>query len=710
MQTLIIDHYDSFTYNLFQIIAEIQGREPLVVYHDSEALTRLQPKDYDAIILSPGPGHPDNPHDFSFSKSMILQSDKPILGVCMGHQGIFSALGGRIDRAPVPMHGRLSTITHQGDALYQHIPTSFRAMRYHSLICTGAIPAELEITAWTEANLVMGLRHRHRPIWGIQYHPESIASEYGRQLLLNFMHLSEQYYQQRGLLSKASRHHATRGSSARTDKFTTITSRPRDDSAIWELRTQSFPFSGDPAAAFQKLYGEQTTAVWLDSSQIIPGFSRFSYMGAPQGPLAYTLSYDAQTQMTTQISDHETTTHAMSIFSYLKQSLQAIEIVAPADLPFDFHGGFIGYLGYELNQETAPIVNAKPSPHPDAQWVFLDKFIVFDHVEQSCYLVVLTPEDHHDTSDDWLKTTQQAIQALPTYSLPTTASSNVRKGKWIQPAEIYMQRIQDCLGFIASGESYEICLTNKLQFSTQVDPLLFYRHLRHCHPAPHAAYFKLGDLAIACSSMERFLKIDRQRMIQAKPIKGTTPRGQTPQEDQVLAKALREEEKFHSEHLMIVDLLRNDLGRICQIGSVAVPDLMQVETYATVHQLISKITGHLKPEMDAVDCIQNVFPGGSMTGAPKIRAMTLINQLETQARGIYSGSLGYIGLNGTVDLNIVIRTAEITPEQISVGAGGAIIALSDPAEEFAEMVLKTKAVQTALKRTPNLDRNPSRDR
>ena len=215
-----------------------------------------------------------------------------------------------------------------------------------------------------------------------------------------------------------------------------------------------------------------------------------------------------------------------------------------------------------------------------------------------------------------------------------------------------------------------------------------------------SAYFKLGDLAIACSSMERFLKIDRQRMIQAKPIKGTTPRGQTPHADQAFADALREEEKFHSEHLMIVDLLRNDLGKICQIGSVAVPDLMQVETYASVHQLISRITGQLKPEVDAVDCIQNVFPGGSMTGAPKIRAMTLINQLETQARGIYSGSLGFISLNGTLDLNIVIRTAEITPEQINVGAGGAIIALSDPAEEFAEMVLKTRAVQTALGRTP----------
>ena len=332
----------------------------------------------------------------------------------------------------------------------------------------------------------------------------------------------------------------------------------------------------------------------------------------------------------------------------------------------------------------------------DAHWVFLDKFIVLDHLKQRCYLVMIVPQPHTKPDTSWLKTMEQQIHTLSSVSSFTSESPRSVQGSWLQDPDTYRACIQRCLECIAAGESYEICLTNQLQFSQTIDPLRFYHQLRQTHPAPHAAYFKLGDLAIACSSMERFLSIDAQRTIQAKPIKGTTARGKTAQADQALASALRQDEKFQAEHVMIVDLLRNDLGKICHIGSIDVPDLMQVETYATVHQLVSRITGQLRPDLDVIDCIQSIFPGGSMTGAPKIRSMTLINQIETQARGIYSGSLGYISLNGTTDLNIIIRTAIITADHIRIGAGGAIIALSDPNEEFAEMELKTQALRKAL--------------
>jgi para-aminobenzoate synthetase len=684
MQTLIIDHYDSFTYNLFQLVAEIQGIEPIVIAHDSKDLHTLSPNAYDNIILSPGPGHPDNIEDFS-SKDFVLKSDKPILGVCLGHQGLFTLLGGKVQRAPKPVHGCVNLINHNQDPLYANIPSPFRVMRYHSLICTLPAPKDLEITAWTEDGLIMGFRHNHKPIWGIQYHPESIASEFGRQLLLNFKHLTSEYYEKRQQTLPSLQH-----SLPPTPASITV-----NTPQIWTLLSHKRPFTADPAGVFQRLFSHTTPALWLDSSQIIPEFSRFTYMGAPQGPAAYQLSYDAKTQTLTQTQGQHTTEHAMSIFVFLKQYLQQHTIHTSEDLPFEFHGGFIGYFGYELNQETANITNARPSSHPDAYWVFLDRFLVFDHQEHLCYVVSISSPEHLESNTAWLESTSQMLQDIVTPERESTCKQTVT-GTWIQAPEIYMHKIKACLDFIDAGDSYELCLTNKLQFPVTVDPLQFYLNLRHCHPAPHAAFFQLENLAIACSSMERFLKIDRQRQIQTKPIKGTLPRGKTPQEDQTLANHLRDDEKFHAEHLMIVDLLRNDLGKICQIGSVQVADLMKVETYATVHQLISLIIGNLLPGIDVIDCIQHVFPGGSMTGAPKIRAMTLLNQLETQARGIYSGSLGYLSLNGAVDLNIVIRTAEITPEQMSIGAGGAIIALSDPAEEFAEMVLKTRALQTAL--------------
>lgn len=692
MQTLIIDHYDSFTYNLFQLIAQIQGIEPWVIAHDSDEWSQLDPTLYDNIILSPGPGHPDNPNDFKIGKSVILHSNKPILGVCLGHQGIFSAFGGAITRAPTPMHGRLSSIIHNQDELYQNTPPSFQVMRYHSLICAGSVPAELDVTAWSEEGLVMGLRHRHRPIWGIQYHPESIASEYGRQLLVNFQHLTIQYYQQNGQKPPSQLTRSSKTKPVSSNLHSERTAEVQDD---YTVISQKFPFQGDPASIFQQVFSQYPSAVWLDSSQIIPGFSRFSYMGALLGPLAYQLSYDAHTQTTTQIQGHSTTTYPMSIFAYLKEALQRIKIKPAQNLPFDFHGGFIGYFGYELHQETASISGPKRSPHPDAQWLFLDRFIAFDHQEQCCYVVAVSSQDEMASNTAWLQALCETLHNISEIT-PCSLPPYPVQGVWLQSPADYRSRIQDCLDYIDSGDSYEICLTNKLQFSYQIDPFRYYINLRHCHPAPHAAFFKFSDLAIACSSMERFLKIDQHRQIETKPIKGTLPRGKTVYEDQQLAQDLQDNIKFRSEHLMIVDLLRNDLGKICQIESITVPDLMQVESYATVHQLVSRITGHLQPDVHGIDCIQRTFPGGSMTGAPKIRSMVLLNQFETQARGIYSGSLGYISLNGAIDLNIVIRTAEIMPYQISMGAGGAIVALSDIEEEFAEMDLKTRALQTAL--------------
>ena len=249
-----------------------------------------------------------------------------------------------------------------------------------------------------------------------------------------------------------------------------------------------------------------------------------------------------------------------------------------------------------------------------------------------------------------------------------------------------------------------MCLTDQIHTDAEPDPWTLYRGLRRSNPAPFAAYLKLGELAVVSSSPERFLSVDRERKVMARPIKGTAPRSHDPEQDEATRRELSEDEKTFAEHLMIVDLLRNDLGRVCEVDTVRVPELMVIEQYTTVHQMISNVVGTLEPGRSAIDAVRACFPGGSMTGAPKLRTMEIIDDIEREARGVYSGAIGYFGLDGVVDLSIVIRTIVIRPggnanrnaKTTTIGAGGAIVMQSDPREEFEEILLKARAPMAAI--------------
>ncbi|HWL85626.1 MAG TPA: aminodeoxychorismate synthase component I, partial [Polyangiaceae bacterium] len=326
-----------------------------------------------------------------------------------------------------------------------------------------------------------------------------------------------------------------------------------------------------------------------------------------------------------------------------------------------------------------------------------------DHLERATYVLHLVPRGDAEKAieaERWLDETAARLRlSMGAPTLPTPQAREVESATVMDLSRSrtrYLEDIATCLEKIRDGESYEICLTNKLRSREDVDPLLFYRTLRRANPAPYSAYLRFGDLAVACASPERFLRIDRSGMVESKPIKGTRPRGATAADDALLRTNLAACVKDRAENLMIVDLVRNDLGSVCQVASVHVPKLMNVETYATVHQLVSTVCGQMREGLSAMDVVRATFPGGSMTGAPKRRTMNIIDALEGEARGIYSGAIGFLGLSGALDLNIVIRTAVIDPNGLEIGVGGAIVALSNPEEEFREILLKGNALERTL--------------
>ncbi len=701
MKTLIIDNYDSFTFNLFQLIAEVNQEPPIVVRNDTAPWEEIRDIAFDNIVISPGPGRPERPEDFGICRDAILESTVPVLGVCLGHQGLCHLFGGTVDYAATVMHGRGSDIVHTGHDVFAHIPSPFRAIRYHSLHVT-ELPDCLEGIAWTEDGMLMGVRHRTRPVWGVQFHPESICTEFGHQLLANFRALTEDHQRRNPPRRRASDGARPARPAALYDIVPAAQADyDNDNRKRGELHGQPFsiyyrrlPLKLDAEQVFVSLYADAKPSFWLDSA-LVRGFSRFSYMGDVSGPHAEYVTYSVPERTVRVTWKGTTEVHHEDIFSYLDRILKERQTVTEG-LPFDFNLGYAGFFGYELKGDCGGSI-AHRSPVPDAGLVFADRLIAFDHEEDVVYLVCLDDDDHRERAETWLEQTWQRLHHLePVPQWSRALHPQPLPQTFRHPPERYYELIKASQKEIRHGETYEVCLTNMLSLDAEIDPLNSYRALRSSNPAPYATYLDFPEVAVLSSSPERFLTIDANQVVEAKPIKGTRRRGTSSVEDESLYQDLRSNEKDRSENLMIVDLLRNDLGMVCEVGSVHVSRIFAVESYATVHQLVSTVRGKLRRGLSAMQCIRAAFPGGSMTGAPKIRTMEIIDRLEDGPRGVYSGAIGFCGLNGSADLNIVIRTAVVTKEAVTVGVGGAIIDLSDPQDEIDEMVLKSKAVVRAL--------------
>lgn len=428
----------------------------------------------------------------------------------------------------------------------------------------------------------------------------------------------------------------------------------------------------------------------LDSSMNTTQLGRYSFVGA--NPFMAFSSKGDNCRIIRQDGFAETVNG--DPFAVLQSLLKQYSVASHEQIPFI--GGAVGYFGYDLCHfiEKLPRKAIDDIHIPDCFFGFYDGIYVFDHLSHTMHIVALGIYEAVDKiaakmEADLCQITKQSpcVASYPT-AKPEAFRTNMTKKEYVEA----VSRIRE---YIRAGDIYQANFTQRFECTFKDDPTSFYAALRSNNPAPFAAFIDAGECIVASSSPERFIRV-RNGIVETRPIKGTIPRGKTVQEDEENRAALLQSEKDRAELLMIVDLERNDLSRVAQKGSVKVQELFTVETYASVHHLVATVTAVLQPECDLIDCIRATFPGGSITGAPKIRAMEIIDELEPTQRNVYTGSLGYLGFDGTMDLNIVIRTVVIKDNKAYLQAGGGIVWDSDPELEYQESLIKAKALMDAL--------------
>lgn len=378
-------------------------------------------------------------------------------------------------------------------------------------------------------------------------------------------------------------------------------------------------------------------------------------------------------------------------FAALRELLQEYSFTNTTNLPFI--AGGVGYLAYDLCREieNIPETGKDDIDIPDLYFNFYQSSIVVDNLQKKVYATFLNKDNNGENPIEYIETIISSGKLeFPEENLDVNKAieSNFNK-------EEYLKSIKKVKEYIRQGDVYEVNLTQRFSAPITKTPCEVYASLRGINKAPFAAFMKLDGFSIVSSSPERFIKV-KDGNIETRPIKGTIKRGNCSEEDAKNREQLAQSEKDKAELLMIVDLERNDLSRICKKGTLNVEELFKIEEYPTVFHLVSTITGQLKENIDIVDCLNATFPGGSITGAPKIRSMEIIDELEPNLRSIYTGSLGYLGFDGNADLNIVIRTIVIKNQQAYFGVGGAITWDSDPDAEYRETLDKGVALMRVL--------------
>jgi para-aminobenzoate synthetase component 1 len=462
----------------------------------------------------------------------------------------------------------------------------------------------------------------------------------------------------------------------------------------------------EPWETFQRLL-HLPHVLFLESAGDYPGLGRYSFLTAD--PFHWLSSRRGR------IREGRNPPSDGDPFAVLQHSLRGWRAETTPGLP-PFQGGAAGLFGYDLchHIERLPRPRRDEFETPDLAVGFYDWVIAFDHAERRAW-VLSTGFPEPDASRRARRAAGRldSVKRLldrpfrPPSMLPAPVEDRVNPEPLYplyQPGDVssnfdrsgYLAAVRRVVEYIRAGDCYQVNLSQRLLHRADRHPLELYRRLRERNPAPFAGYFDIGDFVIVSASPERFLRVENGE-IETRPIKGTRPRGATPEDDRRQIEALSRSAKDRAENVMIVDLLRNDLGRVSVYGSVRTPAVCRLETYEHVHHLVSEVRGRLRPGLTAVDLLRAAFPGGSVTGAPKVRAMEIIAELEPTARGPYCGGLGYIGFDGAMDMNILIRTFTVGRGWMQFPVGGGVTADSKPEDEYAETLHKAEGLLRALR-------------
>jgi len=448
---------------------------------------------------------------------------------------------------------------------------------------------------------------------------------------------------------------------------------------------QSMPYH--PPMRYLARVADRPGTLLFDSAAAAAPRSRYSY-----------LCIDPARWLTVPGRSDGTPPEGLAVLRELQHAIAKFGHTRVPGLP-PFQGGAAGLLGYELggHLETLPPPAHAGARHPDLALGIFDVVLAFDHDQERAWLISSGfPETDPRARDRRAAHRLAAIGEMLEPGADAPAPVQIRQLAWASdtPRRAYVDRVRQAIQYIRAGDIFQVNLSRELVAPRppQLTALSLYNEMRARTRAPFSAYFALdGDQAVCSFSPERFLQVDPDGAVETRPIKGTRPRGATPAADAALARELTQSPKDRAENLMIVDLLRNDLSRTCAVGSVRVPQLCGLETFDAVHHLVSVVTGRLAPGHDAVDLLVGAFPGGSITGAPKIRAMEIIRELEGRRRGPYCGAMLWLGFDGAADSSILIRSMALDRETVRYGVGGGIVSDSDPDAEWEETAVKAAA-------------------